>query len=236
MSPQSVVYICAHPDDITSVAGTLALLQQRGFQVYDFCLTPGQRGYKLPGGEQTKGLKPPNMELAARRIEEERAACKVIGAELVMFDEMDGELYAHPAICAKVAAQLAEITPAAVITLWAFEKPDHSAAFSIAHKALHLADQYWTTEFYMAQADPTGYNFRPELYVNIASVIEQKQAVAACYPSQFSGDAPEFIARQARAYGRAAWCEYAEGFCTTVPLVGTRWERPAEIGRLLLSL
>ena len=30
MSTQSVVYICAHPDDITSVAGTLALLRRKG--------------------------------------------------------------------------------------------------------------------------------------------------------------------------------------------------------------
>lgn len=236
MSTQSVVYICAHPDDIESVTGTLTLLRRKGYTIHDFCLTPGQRGYKLPGQTRRAGLIPPNSELAATRIKEEQAACAVIGAELTMFDEMDGELYAHRAICEKVAAKLAEIKPAAVITLWALEKPDHSAAFSIAYKALHLNELYWTTEFYMSRADGSGYHFRPDLYVNVSNVIEQKKAVAACYPSQLSGDPADYALRQARLHGQAASCDYAEGFSTSVPLVGTRWDRPAEIGRLLLGL
>jgi len=72
--------------------------------------------------------------------------------------------------------------------------------------------------------------------VNITSVIEQKRAVAGCYPSQFEENVATTILRHARAAGHQVGCEYAEGFATMIPLVGTRWQRPAEVGRLLLSL
>ena len=236
MTAKSVVYICAHPDDIISVAGTLTLLRQQGFCLYDMCLTPGQRGYQPENAAAAGALNPPRMDVAARRTSEEQAACALLGAELIMFDEMDGELYAHRAICGQVAARLGAIKPTVVITLWALEKPDHAAAFSIAHKALHLAGLSWTTELYMAAADPHGYNFQPNLYVNITRVIEQKKAVALAYTSQLGARAGEFAVERARACGRPAWCDYAEAFATSVPLMGTRWDRPAEVGRTLLQL
>jgi LmbE family N-acetylglucosaminyl deacetylase len=236
MNLEPVVFICAHPDDIFCVAGTLALLRQKGHPVYDFCLTPGQRGYHLPDEIPTAGLKPPRPDVAARRTQEEQAACAVLGAELVMFNEMDGELFAGREICTTVAARLADIKPRAVLTLWVFDKPDHSAAFSVAHTALHLAGLYWTTEFYLAPIDPAGYQFQPTIYVNVSSVIEQKKAVLRCYAGQFGPENAAAHLQHARILGRNIFSDYAEVFATTTPLVGTRWDRPAEVGRLLLSL
>jgi hypothetical protein len=85
----------------------------------------------------------------------------VLGAEAVFFDQMDGELYATPDVCARVATELARSKPAAMIEQL------------VAHK---------------------------------------------------------------RSLGQYAWCDYAEGFKTALPLLNQRWGRTTEVGRVLLEL
>ena len=223
---KNVVFVCAHPDDMWSVAGTLALLQRAGYGLFDFCLTRGQRG-QSPG---------PGLDTGAVRSKEEEAACRVLGAEAVFFDQMDGELYATSEVCGRVAAALARIKPVAVITAWALEKPDHSAAFAVAHKAMYLADLYWTTEFYFTQFDISGYMFYPDMYVNVSDVIDTARAVVRCYPSQMPEATVELLMAHKRGVGKHAWCDYAEGFKTALPMINQRWGRKPEVGRVLLEL
>jgi len=220
---KSIVYIGAHQDDIVTVAGTLIKLRKKGYKIYEFCLTLGQKGGTLPN-------------LVELRIKEEEKVCKLIGAELRFFDQMDGDLYADEAICKAVADELSRIKPAAVITMWALEKPDHAAAFAIAHKAMYLADLFWTTEFYMSMADPSGYMFEPELYVNVDSELDAIREIAGSYPTQFPIESVEMLLDRKRMYGMQAWCEYAEGFKTALPLVNERWNRKTEVGRVLIDL
>jgi LmbE family N-acetylglucosaminyl deacetylase len=220
---KNIVYICAHPDDIYSVAGTLMLLRRKGYTVHDFLLTRGQKGGTQP-------------DIADIRSKEEQAVCAIIGAELRFFDQMDGELFADRPICERVAGLLKELNPAAVITLWPFEKQDHAAAYGIAHKALCMADLRWTTEFYMCSADGEQYRFQPDLYVNITAVIEDVKKVVACYPSQWKPGALEWCIEAKKHYGHQAWCDYAEGFRLPLPLLNERWNRRTEIGRVLMDL
>ena len=149
---------------------------------------------------------------------------------------MDGELYAGEQICKEVAMALEEIKPDAVITHWALEKPDHSAVFGIALKAMHLSGIYWTSEFYFCQSDSHGYNFRPELYVNISDVMDDVAKACACYKSQRAQPFTNHILNHKREIGKNAWCDAAEGFMTNVPLINKRWDRKAEVGRILLDL
>jgi LmbE family N-acetylglucosaminyl deacetylase len=224
--PENIVYICAHQDDIASVAGTLLRLKDR-YRLHDFCLTLGQKGERPKDGRDT----------AEVRCEEEQAACRIIGAELQFFDQMDGELYADQAICERVAAELDTLKPAAVITLWPMEKPDHAAAAQIALKALALADLYFTTEIYFRVSSEAICRMAyPELYVNISDVIEEKMAVARCYQSQWGEGSFTLIREYVRSLGHLAWCEYAEGFKTALPMIDQRWGRRAEVGRILLDL
>ncbi|MEI6132089.1 MAG: PIG-L family deacetylase [Bacillota bacterium] len=220
---KSIVYIGAHQDDIVAVAGTLIKLRKKGYKIYEFCLTLGQKG----------GDDPNIIEL---RVKEEEKVCELIGAELKFFDQMDGELFAGEEICKAVADELACIKPAAVITMWALEKPDHAAAFAIAHRAMHLADLYWTTEFYMNMSDESGYKFDPEIYVNVDSEIDIIQEIVKSYPSMMSPESAEMVIRRKSVYGLLSWCNYAEGFKTALPLVNERWNRKTEVGRILLNL
>jgi LmbE family N-acetylglucosaminyl deacetylase len=222
----AIVYVCAHPDDIASIAGTLYLLKDK-YQLHDFCLTRGQHGHS-PG---------PGIDTGEHRSGEEAAVCEILGAELQFFDQMDGELFADRELCERVAAEFARIKPAAVITLWPLEKPDHAAAAHIALKALTLADLYFTTEIYLRVSHETINRMGcPDIFVNISSVIEQKMAMARCHASQWDEKSFERMRNFAGFLGDMAWCDYAEGFKTVLPPVGERWDRPAEVGRILMDL
>jgi LmbE family N-acetylglucosaminyl deacetylase len=223
MARKAAVYICAHQDDIYSTSGTLMLLRKKGYEIHDWCMTLGQKGGKLPN-------------LVEVRKKEEAAACEIIGAKLRFFDQMDGELYAGRELCETVADGLKEVDPEVVITMWPFEKPDHAAAYGIAHKAMYLANLRWTSEFYMVAADGPQYKTEPDLYVNVTPVIEECRKVAKCYPSQWGGRTDEWDCGDKKAYGRRSWVDYAEAFNVSLPMVNKRWDRKAEVGRVLLDL
>ena len=227
MQKQSVVFIGAHPDDIIMAAGTLLLLKER-YQIHDFCLTRGQRGYQLDGLRPDALAKPPRDDIAAIRSEEEAAVCRMLNADLLFFDQMDGELFAGRALCERVAAELQRINPAAVIALWPLVKSDHAAASHIARHALYLADLIWTTELYMPLLYGEDYSCpAPNIYVNISSVLDRKLELARCYQSQFGEHGAAWIAEQSKVHGRYAWCEHAEPFASGLPLLATRWNRKA---------
>jgi hypothetical protein len=76
----------------------------------------------------------------------------------------------------------------------------------------------------------------PEIFVNISKVIDRKMDVARCYRSQWDEDSHAYIRSFAAFLGRMAWCDYAEAFRTALPMIGERWDRPAEVGRILLDL
>ena len=227
MSQPSIVFLGAHPDDMGLFAGTLLRLKDR-YQIHDWCLTRGQRGYHHPDHKMGSLLVPPSTELAARREAEEAAVCRLLGAELLFFDEMDGELFAGREICHRVAAELKRVQPAALFTLWPMEKADHSASAQIGRAALFLSDLYWTTELYMGLfTGELHYVPRPDVFVNIGPVVEQKREIIGCYKSQWSeGTADHLLAHDA-AWGRMAKCEYAEAFAMGLANMGTRWDRQA---------
>ena len=218
-----MVFIGSHPDDIVAVAGTFLLLRQKGFAIHNFCLSHGEKGSSDPN-------------IGALRSAEEQKVSELLGADLKFFDQPDGAIYAGREVCSAIALELAKIRPVAVFTAWPFDKPDHTAAYTITHKALHLADLYWTTEFYMTQVDPRGHMLKAELYVNVSKVFPQIREIASCYSSHWNENLINYFLDFKRLFGRRCWCDYAEGFMTPVPLVNERWERKAEVGRLLIDL
>ena len=224
MGQRTIVHVGAHPDDIFAAAGTLLLLRRAGYALVDLCLTRGE-GWKPPH---------PVPDVAAARVQEEQAACDILGAELHVLGLPDSDLYADREACGMLAERLRALAPAAVITHWALDKPDHAAAFGIVHKALYLADLYWTTELYLTQAEVNGYVFHPDLYVNISSVIDTVREVGRCYALHATW--VETILGCKQTYGRLSWCDHAEAFKTALPLMGTRWNRRAEVGGILLAL
>lgn len=214
----NILFVEAHPDDIVHGMGGTAWKLKNDYDLHLVCLTRGQRGIK--------GKTPD--EAAAIRTKEEKAACELLGAEVTFMDQMDGELFAGRELCERVAEIVRRLEPLAVFTLWPINVPDHTAACEVATKALHLADAFFTTELYMIENGPGGQTnqYEPDIYVNIADVLEQKKALIRCHRSQNPDEGHvERVLERNRFRGLLARCDWAEPFKTYWPLAGTRWGR-----------
>ncbi len=232
LSKPPVVFVVAHPDDVAfSMGGTAWLLKDR-YQLHVICASQGERGY----ASTVAGPKPPCPVTAATRAREEAAACALLDARLSFLGLIDGELFAERSVCERIAGMLAAIKPVALFALGPLEKPDHAAMSLAARLALHLADLYWTTELLMPFRHGETVNMsHASLFVNISSVIEHKRQLIRCHTTQAPDEsAVERVLVRNMLLGKMAWCEYAEAYITGLPLVATRWQRPA--GSILMQL
>jgi LmbE family N-acetylglucosaminyl deacetylase len=222
-----VVFVTAHPDDLAHAMGGTAVLLSRRYQVHVLCLTRGERGIRGKSMAQA----------AAIRSREEQAAAALLGARVTFLGQVDGEIFADRAICAKVARILKALRPKALFTLWPLNVPDHFMCYTIAIKALHLAGIFYTTEVYMGENGIGGQTnqFDPDLYVDITTVVEAKREMVRCHRSQNPGEASvERVLERNRLRGMMARCDFAEPFKSVMALANRRWGRRA--GSLLLGL
>ncbi|MFW5870548.1 MAG: PIG-L deacetylase family protein, partial [Candidatus Sumerlaeota bacterium] len=198
----NILCIEAHPDDIVHGMGGTAWKLKDDYKLHILCLTRGQRGIKGKSAE----------EAAAIRMPEEQAACELLGGECIFFDEMDGELFAGRELCERVADIIRELKPVAVFSLWPINVADHAAACEVATKAMHLADVFYTTEFYMIENGIGGQTnqFDPDIYVNIDDAIDAKRQLVRCHASQFhSEDHVENTVSRNDFRGKIARCDWA---------------------------
>ncbi len=226
MSVRNILCTAAHPDDIVHAMGGTALLLKDRYKLHVLCATKGERGIRGKSHD----------EAAAVREKEEAAACAMLGAELEFLGMIDQEVFAGREVCERIAGVVKELEPAAVFTLWPINVADHMMASAATVKALYMAEQFFTTELYFYENGMGGQTnqFDPDLYVNITDVIEQKYELVRCHASQNRSDAMvEDVIDRSRIRGRFARCDYAEGFKTAMPLMGSRWGRKA--GSLLLE-
>jgi len=178
MAKDKVLVVCAHPDDSIAMAGTLLLMKDR-FEIHVADLTKGERGLGEAGCQD-------GSTAAKRTIEEENAA-KLIGGTVHWLGFMDGELYATPEACKAVADLIAELKPRAIFAMWPIDRhQDHVMAGSIALKASRLAK--FNGEFYYYEEVYGSKGFVPMHFVDVSSVIEEKQRYVRCYVCQNAND------------------------------------------------
>ena len=136
MSRRTLLVALAHPDDELGVAGTILAQRARGDRVVLLWLTRGEMTAALAGL--------PREEVRRRRTEQGRAAAEMLGAEARFLDFPDTGLAASPEGARRVAREVAEVRPDAVITwgdAWVrgMRHPDHQAAGRIVRDAVTLA-------------------------------------------------------------------------------------------------
>ena len=219
---QTVLTLFAHPDDETNIGGTLVRLQGRCRLVL-LCLTRGERGLS-PGYIEARA------ETGRIREAEMRAVAHQLGAEVRFLDLIDREVYADLAICTRVAAILREVQPAVFFSMWPIDcHPDHAATSEIARKAILLAE--YAGEFWMAEASMyQTAQFDPDLCVDIAGVLEQKEQLIRCHACQNPDD---YLVQEARIQNRfrglTGGLAYAEGLRSMFPPVAGRKSALAEL-------
>jgi LmbE family N-acetylglucosaminyl deacetylase len=215
---RTITFLVAHPDDVAHAMSGTALLLKEQYDLHVFCLTKGERGIKGAS----------DGEAAAIREQEERDACRLIGAEVTFLNQIDSEVFASETLCREIAEHFKRLRPVAHFTLWPVNIPDHIMAYTLSIKALQLADVFYETEIYMGENDIGGQTnqFEPDLYVNIENVCDQKREVVRCHKSQNpTEEHVEKVMIRNRLRGMMARCKYAEPFKTIMPITNDRWGR-----------
>ena len=227
-APSRVLSIHAHPDDQEfTVAGTLARWAREGSEVVTVCLTRGDAGSnRSTPADMTR------PRLAVIREEEQRAACRVLGIEDVVFlDYEDGVLTPSLAMRRDLTRLIRRHRPDAVVcgdpTVRFYgnrymNHPDHRVAADAVLDAVfpsaetrfifpELLDEglppHHVAEVWLHGAS------RPDTFVDIAATLDVKIQALREHKSQMGGwDPTAMITTWAREAGKRRRLGAAEAF------------------------
>ena len=184
--------IAAHPDDIEFVmAGTLILLRNAGWQIHYMNIANGCCGSTEWSASHT----------AEVRAREGLAAADLIRAEFHPSLVNDLEIFYNDATLKQLSAVMREVAPEIVLTHAPYDyMEDHMNACRLAVSAAFTRGMpnYPTdpprppvdglVTVYHAQPhgnrDPLGNVVRPQTFVDVSSVLDEKVRMLACHQSQ----------------------------------------------------
>jgi LmbE family N-acetylglucosaminyl deacetylase len=217
---QRVIVVQAHPDDAEHLCGgTIALLVAEGKDIHYLFVTRGDKGSDDP--EMT------SERLASIREQEQRQAAETLGVQTVTFLDgyFDGEVEPTIALRREIAFVVRQWKPDVVLTLDPWRKnevhPDHRAvgictvdALACARGGMYYPEQlrdgitpHNARQIYFFPTD------RPNHWVDISSVVEQKAAALRCHESQTKHmDAAKWIYERGLITGAPHKMKCAESF------------------------
>jgi len=201
---ESVVFVCAHPDDLAGCAGTAFLLAEKfDVRVVDF--TRGE------GGLGEAGFR--DGSTARLRMAEERAACAMLGTEPYFLCETNfyGMAYAGRESTGMLADIFKELRPRAIIMHWPLDThPDHVQSAAAALHAVYLAKI--KPEMYFMEQTTQSRTFQPAYYVDISRVKEKKDKLILCYECQAGEEIRKRKERDSVFRGNRVGVPHAEAF------------------------
>ena len=219
---QRLIVVAAHPDDLETICGgTVALLAQRGVQVFSVNCTLGDIG--------TQDSAATRPAVATTRLLEAEEAARILGIQQVhSLGHHDGELVADLELRAQIA-RFYRITQAD--TLFTFDPfwpgqvhPDHRAAGQAAIDAYMPAKMpLYRPEHLREPGAGLGGLQRvflfstdrdPDVLVDVSSVYESKLAACLAHRSQFPRgiDSLQWLQRWDEERGKAIGAARAESF------------------------
>lgn len=224
---KTVLCLLSHPDDAEfQCAGTLALLEKKGWKIVIASMTPGQAGSVELSAEEIS---------AVRRIEAANSALLLTGTYECLESEDIFIMYDRPTLL-KVTELFRRVNPAIVFTASPSDYiVDHEITSKIARTACLAAGipniqipgtNSVTTVPYLYYCEPTagkdifGHEIESDIHVDISSVIDLKEKMLSCHESQRSwlqkiSKVDEYLIMMkdfSRKTGKVINSDYAEGF------------------------
>ncbi|MGH8932732.1 MAG: PIG-L deacetylase family protein [Egibacteraceae bacterium] len=217
--------VIAHPDDAEfGAAGTIARWVEAGTEVTYLVVTDGASGSADP--EMTR------ERLIALRVEEQRAACAVLGIRDVAFlGYRDGYLEPSVEVRREVAAAIRRHRPEVVMTLnpdlrwnsWGYiNHPDHRAVGDLVLHSINPAasTRLWDPTLIEEGLEPWDVaelwmmSFGDGLVrVDVSATFDRKMAALRAHASQLNGWDPEPRYRElSSGLGKDVGVELAEAF------------------------
>ena len=204
----TVVAVGAHPDDPeTGCGGTLAKFAAEGHRVIIVYLTRGE-GWDLV----IKRVGTPQAA-AALRSRQAEDACKILGAQAVFANQIDGATELTNSRYQESRELLAAQNPHVVLTHWPVDTHrDHRVAAMLAY------DFFWTHRrklplyFYEVVTGNQTQHFVPTDYVDITETEPKKKAAVYLHESQRIENVYEVHVEMQRFRGNECGCRHAEAF------------------------
>jgi LmbE family N-acetylglucosaminyl deacetylase len=197
-----VVVFGGHPDDPESGAGGLiASLSRQGHEVicaYGVCFRGDRRCFGRPEAEV--------------RREEATAACKILGAKEKFFPYAAEKLTADEATLNEVSNWLEEVKPDIVVTHWPLDThPNHHVVSSLVWRC-YQRQGGWNLYFFEVMSDQQTIGFRPDLYLNIATVRDVKKRALDEHKSQLPDTIWKVHDQMHQRRGAECGVEFAEAY------------------------
>lgn len=193
---RNVLAVGAHPDDVEFLmAGTLALLNKRGYEIHTASICMGDKGSASLGPQ----------EIASTRFREATEAARILGASFETLNVPDCELVFENKIRAKVVECVRKGNPCIVMTMSPSDYlPDHEITANLLWDACFNAS---VPNYKTGQDDPAkpiskapylyysdsvegidrfGKRLVPDFYVDVTSVMKIKEKMLAKHESQRS--------------------------------------------------
>ncbi len=194
----NILAIGAHPDDIElGCAGTMLRYVRAGHKVYYLIMSDGARG----GASGT------------RKAEQEAAASRIGVTKLFWGNAVDTKFTVDSGMVSFIERVCSEVKPDEVFVNYTEDShQDHRALAKCVVSAVRYVPRVLFYEDY------TSLDFNPEIFVDIADVIEEKVEVVKCHRSQVDRQHPsqldmiESIKAVAHFRGFQGKVKYAEGF------------------------
>jgi LmbE family N-acetylglucosaminyl deacetylase len=171
-----IVCVGGHPDDPESgCGGTLAKLASAGNDVSIIYLTRGEAGIDSVS----------HTDAAAIRTKEAEAACRILNATPVFAGQIDGDTIVNNEWVKKIHALIKAEKPAIVFTHWPVDShKDHQAASLLTIQSWLHSGKSFDLYFFEVCTGSQTMGFRPDTYMDITSVLEQKHKAVYCHTSQ----------------------------------------------------
>lgn len=190
-----ILAVIAHPDDELACAGTLIRHADMGDRVVIAVVTAGTSG---PGR-------------VSERVSEMEESAKVIGAEIVWGDFLDGSVsQSERELVHFIEYNIRECDPDTIYTHATNDShQDHRAVAFAALGAGRGSQRILQFE------SPSAIAFEPTVFVDISHVLNRKVQAVACHDSQVASSRMvnlDYIRGQALYRGFQARVEAAEGF------------------------
>lgn len=217
-----------HPDDVEfMVAGTLALLAERGYEIHVATMTGGEVGHPTCT----------RQEIRERRLKEAEASAKLLGGYYHYAGGCDLEVEYNSAYRKMTTRVIREVDPLIIFTTPPMDYlPDHEQTSYLVRNAAYIASvplydcgvpttptgrfpylYYWNAS---NLTDIFGRRLPLHFGINVTSAMARKEKMLACHDSQRewlayhnSWDAYlEQMKDWTRRQGELIGCEYGECF------------------------
>ena len=223
---KTLLAIFAHPDDAEIVcAGTLLLMKEAGWSIHLATMTPGDKGSTEHTREEISRIRKAEADCSAKLIE---GSYTCLGFEDIYLQ------YNNESIN-RTTALLRRIRPSIVFTASPNDyMVDHemaskivqTACFSAGIKNMEIDETPFEPVPYLYYSDPLegkdklGNPVTPSIYVDITTVIDNKEKMLACHVSQANWlkthhQGNEYLLAMRRfgeKRGKEINVKYAEGF------------------------